>query len=162
MINVVGSAGALPLTPIAEEIFQEPEYRVEGPLKVTGKARYSGDVQIPGMLWARFLLSPHPHARILRIDTTAAKAVPGVHAVLTGADIGNRRFGRFLYDWSVLAYERVLYVGERVAAVAAESRDAAEEAVNAIVVEYEELPAILDPDDAFKVGAPILHPDASG
>src|SRR5919202_3086190 len=132
---------ALPLTAEAARIFEEPEYRVEGPLKVTGHARYTSDVRLPGMLYARFLLSPHPHARIVSIDTSAAKAVPGVHAVLTGADIGPRRFGRYLYDWPVLAYERVLFVGERVAAVAAESREAAEEAVARIQVEYEELPA---------------------
>lgn len=158
---MVGSATALPLTPLAEEIFQEPEYRIEGPLKVTGRARYSGDVRLPGMLWARFLLSPHAHARIVRIDTSRARAVSGVHAVLTGADIGPRRFGRYLYDWPVLAYERVLYVGERVAAVAAETREAAEEAVSRIEVEYEELPAILDPEAALQADAPVLHPDAT-
>src|SRR5206468_2500535 len=141
--------------------FDTPEYRVEGPLKVTGRARYTGDVRLPGMLWAKFLLSPHPHARIVGIDTSAAKAVQGVRAVLTGQDIGLRRFGRLLFDWPVLAFDRVLFVGERVAAVAAESRDAAEEAVTRIRVDYAELPAAVEMDDALTEIAPILHPDQS-
>ncbi len=153
---------ALPLTPDIAEAFEEPEYRVEGPLKVTGRARYSADVKVPGVLQAKFLMSPHPHARIVSIDTTAAKAVPGVHTILTGRDIGLRRFGRFLYDWPVLAVDQVLFAGERVAAVAAETRDAAEEAVNLIEVEYEELPGVFDPEAALRDGVPILHPDPSG
>jgi CO/xanthine dehydrogenase Mo-binding subunit len=153
---------ALPLTPDVASIFEEPEYRVEGPLKVSGRARYTSDVRLPGMLIARFLLSPHPHARIASIDTTAAKAVPGVHAVLTSEDIGERRFGRYLYDWPVLAFDRVLFVGQRVAAVAAETVDAAQEAIDRIVVDYEELPAVFDAEEALADGAPILHPDPSG
>ncbi|MPZ14336.1 MAG: hypothetical protein GEU73_07910 [Chloroflexi bacterium] len=82
-----------------------PEYRAEGPLKVSGRARYTADVRLPGMLWAMFLKSPVAHARIVSIDSSAAREVRGVHAVLTGADIGPRRFGRWLYDWPVLAYE---------------------------------------------------------
>src|SRR5215217_9000910 len=117
-------ANAPPLSPEAARIFEEPEYRIEGPLKVSGRARYTGDVQLPGTLWAKFALSPHPHARILSIDTSAAKRVPGVHAVLTGQDIGLHRFGRYLYDWPVLAYDRVLYIDERIAAVAAETKEA--------------------------------------
>src|SRR6266542_6797372 len=110
---------ALPLTPEAAKIFEEPEYRVEGPLKVSGRARYTSDVRLPGMLYAKFLLSTHPHARIVSTNTSAAKAVPGVHAVLTGADIGERRFGRYLYDWGGLGFGKWVSVGERVAAVAA-------------------------------------------
>src|SRR5919206_4787429 len=110
------------------------------------------------MLFAEFLSSPHPHARIVRIDTRKARQVPGVHAVLTGADIGDRRFGRNVFDWPVLAYERVLFVGERVAAVAAETREAAEEAVSLIEVEYEELPAVVDVEAALAPDAPVLHP----
>jgi len=152
---------ALPLSPEATKIFDEPEYRIEGPLKVSGRARYSGDVQLPGTLRAKFLLSSRPHARIVSIDTSKAKAVPGVHAVLTGEDIGRRRFGRALMDWPVLAYDKVIFAGQRVAAVAAETRDAAEEAVQLIDVEYEDLPIVLDPEEALKAGAPILHPDAA-
>src|SRR4051812_8660380 len=101
----------------------DPEKRVDGRLKVTGAARYTADLDPPGTLWARFLLSPHPHALIKRIDASEARAVPGVQAVLTGADIGLRRFGRHLFDCPVLAVDRVRYVGDRVAAVAAETRD---------------------------------------
>ncbi len=150
------------LTPQVEELLREPEYRVEGPLKVSGRARYSADVQLPGTLWAKFAVSPYPHARILNIDKSAALKVPGVHTILTGQDIGLHRFGRFLYDWPVLAYERVLYIGERVAAVAAETREAAEEAARLIEVEYEELPAVLDAEEALEEGAPILHPEPEG
>ncbi|HLQ32984.1 MAG TPA: xanthine dehydrogenase family protein molybdopterin-binding subunit [Chloroflexota bacterium] len=143
------------------QIFDTPDYRLEGKLKVTGGARYAGDMILPGMLWAKFLKSPFPHARIVSIDTSAAKQLPGVHAVLTAEDIGRRRFGRYLFDWPVLAFDRVLYVGERVAAVAAESRDVAEEALDLIRVEYEELTAVLDPEKAIVPGAPTLHPDPS-
>src|ERR671933_1301365 len=130
-------------------VFDSPEFRLDGPLKVTGRARYTADLHLPGLLRARFLLSPYPHARIVSIDTTAARRVPGVHAVLTGADIGERGFGRNVFDWPVLAYERVLFVGERVAAVAAETREAAEEAVSLIQVEYAELPAVVDVNAAL-------------
>lgn len=148
------------LTDEAAALLTLPEIRVDGALKVTGRARYVNDVQLPGMLWADFLMSPHPHARIVSIDTTAARAVPGVRAILTGADIGPRLFGRALYDWPVLAYDRVRFVGERVAAVAGETREAVEEAINRIVVVYEELPAVFDAEAALRADAPILHPDA--
>jgi len=147
------------LTPDIAQTLATPEYRLEGPLKVSGRARYTGDVQLPGMLWAKFLLSPFPHARIVSIDTSAAKKVPGVHAVITAQDIGLKLMGRWIYDWPVLAYERVRYVGERVAGVAAETPEAAEEAVNLIDVEWEELPAVFDSEDALRADAPILHPD---
>src|SRR4051812_20306093 len=100
-------------------VFEAPDYRLEGRLKVTGGARYAADAILPGMLWAKFLRSPFAHARIVSIDTSAAKQVPGVHAILTAEDTGRRRFGRYLFDWPVLASERVLYIGERIAAVAA-------------------------------------------
>src|SRR5215204_2152964 len=91
----------------AQELFDEPEYRVEGPLKVTGAARYTADFSLPGMLWLAYVRSPRPHARVVSIDTSAAKDHPGVHAVLTGADIGPVRLGRRLQDWPVLAIDRV-------------------------------------------------------
>src|SRR5687767_3258011 len=97
------------LTPEMAKVFDEPEYRIEGPLKVSGRARYAADVTAPGVLWAKFLVSSRPHARIVSIDTSAAKTVPGVHAVLTGEDIGRKRFGRMLFDWPVLAFDRVLF-----------------------------------------------------
>src|SRR6266516_4579697 len=149
------------LTPEAAALLAAPERRVEGPLKVTGRARYTADVQRPGTLRAAFLMSPLPHARIVSIDTSAARAMPGVHAVLTGDDVRGARFGRRLQDWPVLAWERVRFIGERVAAVAAESLEAAEAAVRAIEIEYEELPAIFEPEEALRDGAPILHEAAA-
>lgn len=137
------------------------EERVEGALKVTGQARYTADLHPHGMLWARYLLSPYPHARIVSIDAREALSMPGVHAVLTGADIGPVRTGRALMDWPALAYEKVRFVGERVAAVAAETPEAAEAAVSRIVVSYEELPAVLDPAVATAPDAPIVHEDAA-
>jgi len=147
------------LTREAADILEVPEVRVDGVLKTTGRARYTRDLRLPGMLWARFLMSPHPHARIVSIDTSAARAVPGVHALVTGEDIGRRRWGSPVADWPVLAYDRVRYVGERVAAVAAETPEAAEEAVGLIQVEYEELPAVFDAEEALRPDAPLIHPD---
>lgn len=143
----------------ADVRFGEPEVRVEGLLKATGAARYAADISLPAMLCAAFLASSFPHARIRSLDVGAAREVPGVHAVLTGRDIGEVLFGRRLLDRPVLAVDRVRFAGERVAAVAAESREAAEEAVERIRVEYEELPAVLTPDQALAPGAVILHPD---
>jgi CO/xanthine dehydrogenase Mo-binding subunit len=142
----------------AQRLFDEPEYRVEGPLKVTGAARYTADVHMPGMLWLAYTRSPRPHARIVSVDTSAARQVPGVHAVLTGADIPNVRLGRRLLDWPALATDRVRMVGDRVAAVAAETKDAAEEAARLVEVEYEDLP-LVTLDNALSDDAPILHPD---
>jgi CO/xanthine dehydrogenase Mo-binding subunit len=149
---------ATTLTPEAAEFLRVPEIRVDALLKTTGQARYTGDVFLPGMLWARYLMSPLPHARILSIDVAAARAIPGVHAVLTADDIGRRRFGRLYPDWPVLAFDKVRYVGERVAVVAAETPEAAERAVRLIQVEYDELPAVFDSEDAIREGAPIVHP----
>src|SRR6185295_11463354 len=95
-------------------IFDAPEYRVEGPLKVTGAARYTADVAMPGMLWLAYTRSPYPHALVKSVDTAAAKEVAGVHAVLTGQDTGTARIGRRLQDWPVLATDRVRMVGDRV------------------------------------------------
>src|SRR5690349_18763329 len=148
----------MPAVDVPRELLDQPEYRVEGPLKVTGAARYTADVQMPGMLWLAYTRSPHPHARIVSVDTTAAKAVPGVHAVLTGADIGFVGVGRQLQDWPALAIDRVRLIGDRVAAVAGESRAAAEEAARLVEVEYEELP-LVTLESALDADAPILHPN---
>ncbi|HZA24491.1 MAG TPA: molybdopterin cofactor-binding domain-containing protein, partial [Dehalococcoidia bacterium] len=139
----------------------QPTARVEGQEKVTGATQYTADISLPGTLWGRALRSPLPHARIIRIDTTQAQQVPGVHAVLTGADVRGIRYGRRLYDVPVLAEDRVRFVGERVAAVAAEDRDAAEEALLLIDVEYEPLPAVFDPLEALGLDAPLLHPEVN-
>jgi len=140
----------------------QPTPRLEGTEKVTGATRYTADLDLPGTLWARCLRSPWPHARIAHIDASRATQVPGVHAVLTGADVKGVRYGRRLHDIPVLAEERVRFVGERVAAVAAEDQDAAEEALLLIDVEYEELPAVYEPQDALAPEAPILHPGVNG
>jgi CO/xanthine dehydrogenase Mo-binding subunit len=139
----------------------QPTTRVEGQEKVTGATRYTADVALPGTLWGRALRSPYPHARIIRIDTSRAQQVPGVHAVLTGADVRGIRYGRRLFDVPVLAEDRVRFVGERVAAVAAEDRDTAEAALAVIDVEYAELPAVFDPLEALREDAPILHPEVN-
>ena len=133
--------------------------RVDGTAKVSGTAVYAGDVRLPGLLFGVALRSPVPHARITRLDVSAARDCPGVHAVLTAADLPVPLVGRALQDMPLLAADRVRFVGEKIAVVAAESRQAAEEAVHAIRLEYEELPAVFDSEAALAPGAPVLHPD---
>ncbi|MFQ6029700.1 MAG: xanthine dehydrogenase family protein molybdopterin-binding subunit, partial [Dehalococcoidia bacterium] len=137
----------------------QPIPRGEGPDKVSGKSVYTADIALPGLLWGKVLRSPYPHARIVSIDTSKARQLPGVHAVITGQDIPERRVGRLLRDCPVLARDRVLFVGEKVAAVAAEDPDLAEEALLLIDVEYEELPTVIDPLEAMQDSAPTLHED---
>jgi CO/xanthine dehydrogenase Mo-binding subunit len=136
-----------------------PVGHVEGLDKVTGRARYTADVSLPDMLWGRCLRSPYPHARIVSIDTSRARALPGVHAVITGAEGPDVRIGRRMLDMPVLARDRARFAGEKVAAVAAESREVAEEALLLIAVEYDELPAVFDPREAMQAGAPLVHDD---
>jgi len=131
--------------------------RVDGPAKVTGAGRYPADIQLPGMLSARVLRSPLPHAKILNMDASRARQLSGVHAVLTAAEVPDILIGRMLRDIPLLARERVRFVGEKVAVVAAESGDIAEEALQLIDVQYEELPAVFDPFEALEPGGPILH-----
>jgi CO/xanthine dehydrogenase Mo-binding subunit len=135
----------------------QPIGHVEGPAKVTGRAQYAADVTLPGLLWGKCLRSPFPHARILSIDVTQARQLPGVHAVLTGADLPDTRLGRFLLDIPILARDRVRFVGEKVVAVAAASPDIAEESLTLIDVQYEELPAVFDPVEAMQTDAPRIH-----
>lgn len=137
----------------------DDERRVEGRDKVSGRTKYTADMRRPETLWAAYAASPHPHARIRSIDAAAARNMPGVRVVLTGADIGLVRLGRQLLDWPVLAVDTVRFIGDRVAAVAAETREAAEAAARAIAVEYEVLPAVLDAASALRPDAPVLHPD---
>ena len=120
----------------------KPVTREDGPEKVSGQTRYSGALILPGMLWGKVLRSPFPHARIVHIDTSGASKLPGVHAVITGRDLAGMLVGRTLRDTPLLAQEKVRFVGEKVAAVAADDVDTAEEALTLIEVEYEELPAI--------------------
>jgi CO/xanthine dehydrogenase Mo-binding subunit len=138
-----------------------PIARAEGPEKVTGAARYAADIRLPGMLWGAVLRSPYPHARIRGIDASKAWQVPGVKAIVTGLDEPGHLMGKNLRDMPVLCWDRVRYVGDRVAAVAAESREAAEAALSLIEVDYEELPAVFDPIEAMKPEAPLLHDDVA-
>jgi CO/xanthine dehydrogenase Mo-binding subunit len=148
-----------PSQTVRRSVLESDERRIDGDEKVRGQAQYTADFARPGMLWAAFVPGTLPHARIVSIDTSAARAMRGVHAVLTGADIGEKYFGRRLFDWPVLAYERVRFVGEYVAAVAAETPEIAQAAAAAIDVEYEELPALFDPRASIADGAMILHPE---
>lgn len=127
--------------------------------KVTGRTVYGVDVTRPGMLWGKVLRSSLSHARIVNIDTSRAARLRGVRAIITGKDLPRKRVGRMLKDVPVLAWDRVLFVGEKMAAVAAESPEIGEEALSLIEVEYDELPAVFDPIEAMRPEAPILHPE---
>jgi len=135
------------------------EIRIDGRDKVSGRMMYTADLHRPNELWAAFATSPYAYAKILRIDTTAARAVAGVKAVLTADDIGHPRMGRNMQDWPVLASGVVRFIGERVVGVAAETQQAAEEAAALVDVTYEELEPVLSPQAALAPDAPILHPD---
>jgi len=135
--------------------------RAEAGDKVSGQTVYAADVKLPGLLWAKILRSPHPHARIVHVDTGKAEQVPGVRAIITGADVRGLYVGKQIRDLPVLCWDKARFVGDRVAAVAAESVDAAEEALQLIDVEYEVLPAVFDPLEAMQPGAPRLHDDVT-
>ncbi|MDP2727300.1 MAG: molybdopterin-dependent oxidoreductase, partial [Dehalococcoidia bacterium] len=130
---------------------------VDAAEKAIGAAQYSGDIRLPGMLWGKILRSPFPHARILNIDTSRAERLPGVRAVVTSADAGKVKYGLIVPDELALASGKVRYVGEEVAAVAAVDEELAAEALQLIRVDYEELPAVLDPLEAMEPGAPLVH-----
>ncbi|MCB9456981.1 MAG: molybdopterin-dependent oxidoreductase [Anaerolineaceae bacterium] len=128
--------------------------------KVTGQAKYTDDITFPGMLYARTLRSRYPHAKILSISTEKAKALPGVQAVLTHADVpGENLHGLVYRDWPVLCDTVVRYMGDAVAIVAADTEDLAAEALKLIEVEYEPLPVVADPQYAHTAEAPVLHPE---
>jgi CO/xanthine dehydrogenase Mo-binding subunit len=136
--------------------------RKDGPEKVTGRAKYTGDIQLSGMLIGRILRSHHPHARILNIDTSRAEQLTGVKAVITARDTAGIKHGfvetpRYPPDQHPLAPDRVRFVGEEVAAVAATDPYIAEEALSLIRVDYEPLPAVFDPEAAMQPGAPEIH-----
>jgi CO/xanthine dehydrogenase Mo-binding subunit len=124
--------------------------------KVTGRAEYLIDLKLPGMLFGKILRSRHAHARIIKIDTSKAEKIPGVVAVLTAKDTPRIRFG-FLKDNLPLKDEKVLSLRDEIAAVAAVDEDTAFRALEAIEVEYERLPAVFDPIESMREGAPILH-----
>jgi putative selenate reductase molybdopterin-binding subunit len=145
--------------------------KVDGFKLVTGRPAFTDDIHLPGLLYGKILPSPHAHARIKRIDTSKARALPGVHAVLTYKDVPRVPHTTAGQSWpepspydTYLLDSKMRFVGDRVAAVAAESRAIAEEALRLIEVEYEVLPAILEIEQAMADGAPVIHdePDSKG
>jgi len=132
--------------------------RVDAFEKITGMAKYVADMEVPGMLYGKFLRSPHAHARILKIDTKRAEKHPEVVTAITGQAFPYR-MGLYVRDKMVIAKDKVRWAGEPVAAVAAESEEAAEEAIDLIDVEYQQLPSVFDVNEALKPGAPIIHED---
>src|SRR5262249_42016530 len=132
--------------------------RLDAPSKVSGALKYAGDMTMPGMLHVQVLRSPHPHARIVSLDTSEAEAMPGVEGVITCDDVpGEDGFGVFVNDQPVLARGKVRYVGDAVAAVAAEGVITAERALAAVKVVYAPLPPVVDPEEALRPGAPGVH-----
>jgi 4-hydroxybenzoyl-CoA reductase subunit alpha len=130
--------------------------------KATGSALYTDDMKLPGMLYGKILKSPFAHARIVRIDTRRAAALPGVKCVITGRDTPKIKYGNWrlfpkTQDEYPLAVDKVRFIGDEVAAVAAVDKETAEEAVGLIKVEYEELPAVFTVDSATRKGAPVIH-----
>jgi len=132
--------------------------RLDAVEKVAGKTLYAGDLTMPGMLHAKILWSAHPHALIKRIDTSEAKSMPGVRAVLTHKDVaGPNRYGVAVLDQRVLAQGKVRSIGDAVALVAAESEEQAEAAIERIVVDYEPLPGVFTIEDALAPDAPLVN-----
>jgi hypothetical protein len=152
------TTGTATQTRVAGRIGDSP-LRPDGTLKVTGEFAYSSDLWHEDMCWGVTLRSPHPHARIRSIDTTAALAVPGVHAVLTHTDVpGTNRVGLEHLDQPVLAEDVVRHQGEAVALVAADHPETARRAAKRIAVDYEVLPAVTDPRRALDEGVPAVQP----
>lgn len=135
--------------------------KLDAPQKASGEVRYLPDFAVGGMLHGKIRRSERAHARIKRLDTSAARRVPGVHAVLTAADIDNVAFGHGK-DNTPLKGEVVRCIRDELAAVAAETEAAAEEACRLIEVEYEDLPAVFDPKEALRPGAPVIYPEHPG
>jgi CO/xanthine dehydrogenase Mo-binding subunit len=146
----------------AYNVVGRPETRLDGADKVTGKAVYTVDVELPGMAHGKILRSPYAHARIKRIDGRKAEALPGVYAVITRDDQrGLGMFGAAYKDQTIVAIDKVRYVGDPVAAVAAVDEATAEEALNLIDVEYDELPAATSIEEALPPDAPLVHDSSS-
>ena len=142
------------LSPVGESVT-----RIDAREKVTGAATFADDIQFgPGLLYARVVRSPHPHAVIKKINTSKALALPGVKAVVTGADFPGYS-GLYLQDRNIFARDKARYVGDPVAAVAAVSEEIAEKALELVEVEYEVLPPVLDPEYGASPEAPLIHPD---
>ena len=156
--------GKVPITALAEDEVEDGKYiganvrRLDAPSKVSGALKYAGDMVMPNMLHLQVLRSPHPHALIESVDTSEAEAMEGVEGVITCADVpGEDGFGVFVHDQPIMARGKVRYVGEAVAAVAAEDPVIARKALAKIKVIYKPLPAVFDPDEAMRPGAPVLH-----
>lgn len=130
--------------------------------KVTGRAKYCPDIKIPGMLYGKILRSKYSHAKIVSIDTSKAEKIPGVRCVITGKDVPEKRFGASVYDQHIMARDVVRYIGDPVAAIAADNIATAENALSSIDVKYSVLPGIYDIEEAWKKETPvILHPKLS-
>ncbi len=131
------------------------------PEKATGRAQYTGDIVLPNMLFGAILRSPHAHARLLNIDISKAQQLKGVKVILTGKDVSQIKFGHSpaRFDETALALDKVIFVGDEVAAVAAVDEQTAKEALDLIKVEYEPLPDLLDPLTAMADDAPLIHPE---
>jgi len=138
--------------------------RLDAPDKATGRAQYVDDLRMPGMLYGALLQSPLAHAKILSIDTSAAEKVSGVKAVVTSKEAGLVKYGvsPARYDETLFCHDKVRYVGDEIAAVAAVDIEAAMEAVSLIKVDYEELPAVFTVEEAMAEGAPLLHDEYPG
>ncbi len=136
--------------------------RYDGPVKVSGAARYSADYAPPGTLWVRALRSPFAHAKIKSINVEKALKIPGVHGALTARDFKGVLGGFTFRDQPVLADGKVRFIGEKVAAVCADTEEIAEEALALIEVEYEDIPAVFDAVDAMKADAPLVHDKING
>ncbi|HEY3343882.1 MAG TPA: xanthine dehydrogenase family protein molybdopterin-binding subunit [Anaerolineaceae bacterium] len=144
---------------MASSIIGKPLPRIDGEIKVTGRAKYITDLSRPGMLYGKILFSDRPHAKILRIDTTQARALEGVSAVITAADAPAILYGLYVFDRYIFARDRVRHIGEPVAAVAAVSQKIAEKALRLIEIDYEDLPVSFTIEDALKPDAYQIHPD---
>ena len=139
-------------------------HRLDAPDKATGRAVFVDDIVKPGMLFGALLQSPLPHARILNIDTTAAERLPGVRAVVTAREAGAVKYGvsPARYDETLFCVDKVRYIGDEIAAVAAVDLETAMAAVDLIKVDYEELPAVFTVEEAMAEGAPLLHDEYPG
>ena len=150
----------LPATQPTGNSVGKPMPNLQARDKITGEARFTDDYRFPGMLHARTKRANVPHARIRSIDTSAASALPGVHAVLTHEDIAGRNLhGVFINDWPVLCGDKIRYVGDAVAIVAADTEEVAAAAIDLIEVDYEELPVVSDAIEAAKPDSPLVHED---
>ncbi len=155
----MSGAGAAPGSGTERAVVGRSTPRIDAPDLVSGRAVFTDDITLPGMLYGKILTSPHAHARILSVDTSRAEALEGVKAVLTAADVPDTFYGvsPARYDEQVLAKDKVRYVGDEVAAVAAVDEETALRALELIDVEYEVLPAVFDPFKAMEEGAAQIH-----